>query len=383
MKRKLFIVFINISIACTLLVGAELLGQIIYYLKTGHHYEEHYLHRQVFELHPYLAVRLKKNVVVQEDGKTITTTGINTRWTGAPPNDQNLIRIAVLGGSTTFGAGVTDKDTWPALLQGILGDRYAVINYGVDGYSTAEAIIQMSLLVPEKSPHIIIFYEGWNDIHNYHDAELGPDYYSHGMKQYTNQNIEVFCKNKSFSEKASEVSIIFRFASKIHSALFDKKSDAAITPTYTTPDPFVDRIYVRNLRTLKLLARGMNATALFIPQVLNYSVFKGEETSNDWTPFIKNDAMPALMDRFNALMNGVCLPQESDCRVLNDVLREKWEPSDFIDEGHFSRKGGLKFAEIVARYITVTMKMDNPSVFSIPQQSATPGRSPAALHNGM
>lgn len=85
---------------------------------------------------------------------SITSTDIHTRWTEAPADDQNVISVAVLGGSTTFGTRVTDADSWPALLQDMLGDGYAVTNYGVSGYSTAEAIIQMALIVPETEPNV-------------------------------------------------------------------------------------------------------------------------------------------------------------------------------------------------------------------------------------
>ena len=91
--------------------------------------------------------------------------------------------MAVVGGSTTFGTRVTDADTWPWLLQERLGDGYAVANYGVPGYSTAENIIQMALVVPEARPRVVVFYEGWNDIRNYHWPGFQPDYYSHGMTQ--------------------------------------------------------------------------------------------------------------------------------------------------------------------------------------------------------
>jgi hypothetical protein len=32
-------------------------------------------------------------------------------------------------------------------------------------------------------------------------------------------------------------------------------------------------------------------------------------------------------------------------------LEEKWLSGDFIDDGHFSKSGGFKFAEIVAQFI--------------------------------
>lgn len=50
--------------------------------------------------------------------------------------DQNRRRIACIGDSITFGAGVfaTRKaDAWPVLWQMLLGKEYQVLNYGVSG----------------------------------------------------------------------------------------------------------------------------------------------------------------------------------------------------------------------------------------------------------
>src|SRR5262245_26699350 len=53
--------------------------------------------------------------------------------------------IAAVGGSTTYGAGVAEGQTWPDALERKLGLEYAVLNYGVLAYSTVEHIIQTAL----------------------------------------------------------------------------------------------------------------------------------------------------------------------------------------------------------------------------------------------
>ena len=63
--------------------------------------------------------------------------------------------------------------------------------------------------------------------------------------------------------------------------------------------------------------------------------------------------MPILLEKFNSMMNEVCLPEESGCVVLNEVRTENWAPSDFVDDGHFSRTGGIKFSQIIAKHIHV------------------------------
>ena len=353
-KKGLQTIAINLAMFCTLLVLIEFTGQLLFYFKSGYFISEGSEailknHQKLFEIHPYLAARLKNNITLHFKNKTITTTGEHTRWTGAPKNEDNLTRIVTIGGSTTFGSGVTDVDSWPAILQKILGDKYSVTNYGGPGYSTAEAIVQTSLVVPEKKPHFIIHFHGWNDLKNYHKKELGADYYGHGYSQYSHLGIPLY-KEKTPFEKLREVSSIAWLADNINSKLANNPT-AKEEKTYTSNDPFVDKIYQRNLESLLLLSKRTGAKVIFIPQVLNYTAYKENEAPDKWTKNIENQSMPILIDKFNLIMAGICSEKEADCKFLNNVLSLDWENSDFIDYGHFSRKGGQKFASILSKEI--------------------------------
>lgn len=337
-----------------LLVCTELTGQVIYYVVNGYPLYESEKHRsesRLFELHPYLVGRIKKNKKITKEGITITSTEKHTRWTGAPKNQDKLIRVAILGGSTTFGTGVTDKDSWPAILQKLLGNRYSVTNYGVPGYSTVEAIIQMALTVPEIRPQIVIFYEGWNDIRNFHDKVAGSDYFSHGMMQYTNLQIGGLSNRQTLFDKIAGISSIFKLTHVLISMASADKRNNIHGPIFRTTDEKINKLYVRNLRTLKKLSNSIDAYAMFIPQVLNYSAFFNSDKSRSWTPFIIDSALPELLDQFNALMGDVCKVNDAHCQVVNEVTAVNWHPGDFIDDGHLSASGGRKFARIVATRI--------------------------------
>lgn len=349
MKKNLYIVFINIAVICTLLVLIEVIGQLLFFYAKGHWvYEKHSVHKDIFEVHPYLVGRLKSNINVSNNGKTIKSNKQHNRWTGAPEDAGQLIRVAILGGSTAFGTGVTDSESWPALLQQKLGNKYLVSNYGMPGYSTAEAIIQMGLLVPEFKPHIVIFYQGWNDIRNYHIQELGADYYAHGMMQFTNLRINNNAAETSFFQKAGDVSAIFKFLKILQQDVIEERTYQPKGPTFDEPDQFVDYIYERNLDVLYTLAHRINAKSIFIPQILNYEAYRGKDTARLWTPHIQDKAMPKLMERFNDIMNNICNERQPDCVVLESLRKVDWSTADFVDEGHLSKQGGMRFVEIVA-----------------------------------
>ncbi len=360
MRQAARIVLINVAVLCVLLVGLEAVGQALFRALKGYpiyQSDQHLIsesREQLFELHPWLVARLRAGARVAQGGKLVTSTPFHTRSTGADTAVPGAIRVAVVGGSTTFGSGVTDDDSWPARLQAQLGPGYLVLNFGMPGYSTAEGIVQAALLVPESRPDVVVFFEGWNDLHNAHDPRLGADYYGHGMRQYANLDIER-PQPAGFVAKLAEVSAIGRAALVLGKRLLPAQAPApAATPVAASlraePDTFVERIYRRNLGTLRVLARRMGAHALFVPQVVDASRLRGTG-GHAWTPALVDSAVPGLIARLNAIMAEECPPGAADCEVVDDVARHPWQPDDFLDEGHFVRKGNEAFATLLAARI--------------------------------
>ncbi len=346
MKKVLKTILINYFVFWVIIISIETLLQLGHAIYHGNlYFLEESSHQQLFEAHPYLVGRLKKNVHVFKNNKNVSSTELNTRYTGANLADTSLTRVGVFGGSTAFGTGTDDKDSWPALLQDTLGGQYAVINYGTPGYSTVENIIQLALLAPEDSLDYILIYCGWNDIRNYHDPELGPDYYSHGTQQYSNLGLNA---SNSLYASLEDVFISLKLIRKLSKNFIRHKTPES----YENNDPIVDQLYKRNLQTIKTISSNLSADVIFVPQILNSVEFErnGDESSR-WSTRIKNSAMPALIERFNHIPGMVCDSNTADCVVLNTVLEANWKDKHFVDEGHFSRAGGIVFSGLIARYI--------------------------------
>jgi lysophospholipase L1-like esterase len=270
----------------------------------------------------------------------VTTTAAHTRVTSASPPKPDAMTVALVGGSTTFGTKLTDSDTWPWQLQTKLGDAYQVLNFGVPGYTTAEAIIQMALIVPEHSPRVVVFYEGWNDLRNYHWPHVSADYYGHGMTQFDTLLPPI--DRTTFWDRSARNSFVVGLLNRALGT-----SVGAQTLISDRNDPEVDRIYRRNLHTLRALARRFDMTALFVPQVINDSNYSKKGVSRSWTPHIEDAAVPRLLKDFNQIMAGVCAPADTQCEFVGEVLNVVWDGNDFVDEGHLSGKGGEKLASIV------------------------------------
>jgi acyl-CoA thioesterase I len=75
--------------------------------------------------------------------------------------------IVAFGDSLTAGTGVNDDESYPAVLQALLreqtGVNHVVINEGVDGETSAEALARVDEII-EHNPDIVILETGVNDV---------------------------------------------------------------------------------------------------------------------------------------------------------------------------------------------------------------------------
>lgn len=99
---------------------------------------------------------------------------------------KDAIRIACVGNSITYGAGVKDRkhNSYPAVLGRLMGDNYWVKNFGVSGRTMMnkgdrpymkEKAYQQALAF---NPHIVIIKLGTNDSKSFnrvHKADFAKD----------------------------------------------------------------------------------------------------------------------------------------------------------------------------------------------------------------
>jgi len=90
----------------------------------------------------------------------------------AIPKPAGAFRVVVLGGSTTFGWGVEQKQAYPAALERLLaarctpqlGDRVEVLNGGVPGYISTQNARQLELTWARYQPDLVLVMDGLNDL---------------------------------------------------------------------------------------------------------------------------------------------------------------------------------------------------------------------------
>ena len=120
-------------------VSIEVACEFAYRLYKGKWYfrERQTSARGLVQPHPYFGACLVPNVSEERGGVRITHNSFRCRGPEfARPKPPGKIRIATLGGSTTYCAGVSDDETWQHFLSEQLGTNYEVINMGApsDGW---------------------------------------------------------------------------------------------------------------------------------------------------------------------------------------------------------------------------------------------------------
>jgi len=100
----------------------------------------------------------------------VSTTGFRTNRHGTrggdiPAKQPTEKRILAVGDSFTLGMQVRDDETFSALLDESLGDSIRVLNAGVPGYGTEQAVGMMRRLVPSiKADAVLLTVYTGNDL---------------------------------------------------------------------------------------------------------------------------------------------------------------------------------------------------------------------------
>jgi hypothetical protein len=260
--------------------------------------------------------------------------------------------VDLFGGSTTF----DDQDegrSWPERLQAILGDKYAILNRGMSGYSTAEHVVQTAFYERAKGiePHCAIYYVGWNDLRSAHMAHLDPGYAAvHLPSQVDTLRVRA-------SDSPTAISPLMIYAGRLLALGVDTIRPVVPEGTPSSePDPALEAIFAQNVQTISAINRQRGIRTIWIGQVMNRAKLTGT-TPSPWVPFVIPTATFALVERLDGILAREA-GRLGDAYVALPV--DRFGTGDFVDEGHFTEQGSEHFATLVAPDIA----RDCPSVQS-------------------
>lgn len=261
-----------------------------------------------------------------------------------PDQLEGKIVVSLFGGSTTLDFVSPEGQTWGDRLEQLLGpDRYAVINHGVSGYTTAEHVLQTAFYQSSfgAAPNCALYYIGWNDLRNAHIEGLDPGYADFHLRSMVDA-MEARRTSGPLLSVSPTLSLLGRFAG----IAFDTVRPAprpAGRPS-AAPDPALEAIYVRNMQAISAINRQRGIATIWIGQIMDRGRLTSDSTDG-WLPFVHDKDVWALLERLNAIVRR-------EAAALGDVYADipvgDFQTADFSDEGHFTPAGSLKFATALA-----------------------------------
>jgi hypothetical protein len=251
--------------------------------------------------------------------------------------------IALFGGSTTYDVAGSDGETWGDRLQEMLGADVAVINHGVPGYSTAEHVIQTAFYERAHgvAPRCSIYYIGWNDLRQSHVRNLDSGYANFHLPAQID-NLEARRLRQSYVSFSP--TLMFARYFLVHGLDTPRPVDWPTRRTETGPDLAMEDIFLRNVRTISAVNRQRGIKTLWVGQVMDHGRLLAGEPYG-WVPLLRPQDISPLNLRLNALLKREA---EALGDVYVDIAPEDFTSDDFMDHGHFTPSGSLKFAARLA-----------------------------------
>lgn len=182
-------IFFSLILILGVLIACEMLMTVVYFHSTSKHASALVVYSKdllqigirrffpigIFEDDPVLGYRHKRDIVgthLDLDFSVSYTLGPNgSRVIPEPSHSRG--RIVFVGGSYTFGHGVEDSETFPALLARDYWPEWTVKNRAVAGYGTAHAYLNLKQELDGDSPPEAIVYPFLNGhiVRNYISEE--------------------------------------------------------------------------------------------------------------------------------------------------------------------------------------------------------------------
>ncbi|NLJ06365.1 MAG: SGNH/GDSL hydrolase family protein [Sphingobacteriales bacterium] len=342
--RKLLLYLVLISFSLILLEALSLIALKIntgYWLFT----ELHNPNAELFKPNPYMVSEPIPGACLHIRGITYTHNSLGFR-NKEFKKGKNKFRIIAIGGSTTYGTGVSDHQTWPYYLDSLLEPKAEVLNFGVSGHSTVEHLAQSFLIVPDYHPDAVILLCGLNDLRNCFIKNVRSDY-----TDFHPYNLEAVLGFHQFNKlpRFALIRVSILLLQKIGYYPYFNFQKVHIEEEHSIAnDQYMLGLYRRNLCSLVNQLKFIGAEIVLVPQVLHPEAVKGGGLKW-WIPYVKDNELIPLLDKYNEV--GKEVADSMKVIFASDVLNAGWKATDFTDPSHFTPEANLKFAGILENCI--------------------------------
>jgi lysophospholipase L1-like esterase/multisubunit Na+/H+ antiporter MnhG subunit len=315
----------------------------------------------LFEWHPLLQV-VPKVGPTDKSASSIYTHN-SARLRGQEQTAESLrgkTVIALFGGSSTYGLYLKEDENWTSRLEQTLGaGRYVTLNHGMEGYTTAEHVIQTAFYEQsfQTKPNCALYYVGWNDLRNNYVPDLDPGYADfHLPSQIDFQGARYLGRRLGqFPNTVSPtLNFILGFAARMLILTVDtaRPVTAPTGALHADLDSAFVALYIRNIETISAINRQRGIRTLWVGQLLNRTALTSDKPYG-WLPLIADKDLWPLMAKLNGVL-GATAAKLGDPYI--DVPIDDFTGADFFDQGHFTPSGAMKFAAKIAPEVSATCR---------------------------
>ena len=275
---------------------------------------------------------------------------------------DGILRIMVVGGSTTFDGALSDDRTWPARLEYYLqrlvpGRRLEVVNAGVPGYGLVDNLIRLETELYQYQPDVILYYEAHNDLIGALRSAV-----DHPPPTDTPDAIAPLA---SWRYWLSRQSLLYtKIAERLAAIRWRGIGDRARPPNPEDWAAAIDRgsgSYARNLTTFIAVARRFGIR-IGVAEV-TYAHLPGATPQADvdararWritVPFASPETVMQAYARFNAVIDSVAMTQKVPLVRTAAFGLDSLDGYESGDPMHFNGTGADRMAAHMAEALLAT-----------------------------
>ena len=174
-RRRRRLLFRLIAVFFGLFV-AFVLGEIAVRLFVGSPLAEHEP-LMVVRANPYRGYEMMPSTPHYTYHYPVQINALGLRGPEVEAKKPGEVRVFALGDSMTYGQGVADDQTIPAVAQSNdSGRTFTVVNGGVRGYATNQELGMLRELGPTIDPDVIILFWYWNDLNDAPIADVNATF---------------------------------------------------------------------------------------------------------------------------------------------------------------------------------------------------------------
>jgi lysophospholipase L1-like esterase len=296
----------------------------------------------LFEPHPDWVITPRKSVSITVLGTTHSHNTEGFRG-GEFARAKTKRRILCIGGSTTYGIGIGDNETWPFYLDRLLQPDCEVLNLGIPGHSSVEHRKLLPQVVARYSPDVVVLQMGLNDLHNMNVDDLGPDY-ENFHQPALRFSASGACRRDRLPPCALlHGGVVLLETMKI---LGDSPFPHGPPPGHVSDsvDPRVVEIFSTNLDVMLRECLTNHIRVILLPHTMS------PETITDtnyqwWAPYLTKKGIFNALDALNAVMRSRA---EGDQVIYAGFLDGvTWTPTEFCDPSHLNANGNARLARLL------------------------------------